>query len=91
MRVKNIKGTSGRTPPTPYQNLTWKEFWEKKTGRELIFCPCHDCFNSPEVGAHVMKADRDADDKWYIIPLCKACNKKTDVFEVDADDLLPIY
>lgn len=91
MRVKNIKGTSDRTPPPPYQNLSWKDFYAVKRGREYIFCACKDCMNLVEVGAHVIKADVGTDDKWYIVPLCKTCNNRTDIFEVDSDDLVSIY
>ena len=91
IRVKNINGTANRTPPAPYQNLTWLEFYKEKCGREHIFCVCKSCTNLVEVGAHVIKADIDTDDKWYIVPLCKSCNNKTDAFVVDSDYLVPIY
>ncbi len=92
IHVKNLRNTSNRKPPYPYQNLTWEKFWEKKTGYDFpYFCSCSDCIERAEVGAHVIKADDDADDKWYIVPLCRGCNKKTGVLEVDSDDLAPIY
>ena len=44
--------------------------------------------NSDLVGAHVQKAN-SSDKSWYITPLCKACNQRTDEFDVFWD-LVPV-
>ena len=46
------------------------------------------CSNSDLVGAHVQKAN-SSDKSWYITPLCKACNQRTDEFDVFWD-LVPV-
>ena len=41
------------------------------------------------VGAHVQKVN-STDKGVYIIPLCRACNQRTDEFEVTASLLLSV-
>ena len=40
------------------------------------------------MGAHVRKIN--GDNKWYIVPLCYECNKKTEPFNVDEDYLVEV-
>lgn len=86
IKVKNINGTSDNKPPKGYSS--WEEWWEEKKGRKFDTCSCHDCTNNAEVGAHVQKSSFYSN-KWYIVPLCKACNNKAkdEVFEVREYDL----
>ena len=87
MKVKNLNGTS-KYKPIKKGYSSWKEFWEDKKGKKFNYCSCIDCKSPAEVGGHVQKA-YSTDQKWYIIPLCKSCNKrkKEDIFEVRAIDL----
>lgn len=73
MRVNNINGTSGLICTCG----SWLDHWKNFSGQSLpSYCPESRCTNKPEVGAHVQK-DSAYDKKWYIIPLCKDCNAKT--------------
>lgn len=85
MKVKNLNGTSGNTCT---KCGTWLAHWEKNSGKDAKTCCCKGCSNAAIVGAHVQK---DTDDMhWYIIPLCKECNKKSsaDTFELNKDSIL---
>ena len=86
IKVKNLNGTTDNSPPSQYSS--WKEWWEKQKNREFLLCSCTDCFNLAEVGAHVKKVN--GGNEWYIAPLCKECNAKTDSFYVSKDDLAKI-
>ncbi len=85
--VHNLKGTVDNNVPVGYSS--WKEFWEKKKGRNFSTCSC--CNQRAEVGAHVQK-DSIMDRKWYIVPLCTSCNvsKKDKTFSVRENDLQPV-
>ena len=61
---------------------------EKQTGTKKYTCGASGCSNSDLVGAHVQKAN-SSDKSWYITPLCKACNQRTDEFDVFWD-LVPV-
>lgn len=89
IKVKNINGTSDNTPPRGY--LSWKSWWETKKNRKFNSCSCSGCINSATVGAHVQKAG-SPDRKWYIVPLCAACNKKPkgEEFDVREYDLVAV-
>lgn len=74
MRINNINGTS--------QNIckcgSWLEHWKNFSGQPLpTSCPVSNCYEKPEVGAHVQK-DSILDKAWYIVPLCKTHNRETD-------------
>lgn len=51
-------------------------------------CGASGCSNNDLVGAHVQKVN-SSDKSWYITPLCKACNQRTDEFDVFWD-LVPV-
>ena len=79
-KVKTLRGTSDRNP---VGHNTWMDFWEAKTGQKAGECKTLYCNEKSDlVGAHVIKSGL-YDGKWYIIPLCKACNKRDDEFYVD--------
>ncbi|WP_405350876.1 hypothetical protein [Fusobacterium animalis] len=61
---------------------------KNKKNREFLFCSCTGCFNFAEVGAHVKKINDG--NEWYIVPLCKECNAKTDNFYVSKNNLTKI-
>ena len=79
MKVKNINGSSRFPAPSGYKS--WLEYWEKQTGRRVTYCGSANCYGTDLVGAHVQKAE-GSDKTWYITPLCKSCNQRSDTFEV---------
>lgn len=87
MYVKNVNGSSRFPKPAGYSS--WLAYWEAQTGKNAFFCSASDCYGTGLVGAHVRKAYSD-DSKWYIVPLCSSCNKRTDTFSVPAELLVPV-
>jgi len=75
--VKNLVGTAGKTCSCPGSS-SWLEHWERKAGRKADYCAA--CSSKAEVGGHVKKVGHDY--SHYIVPLCKACNNRTDEFFV---------
>lgn len=68
---------------------SWKEFWERKSGKKFDKCACKGCSRSATDGSHVIKVESE-DRANYIVPLCHKCNEKTESFEVDEDLLEPV-
>ena len=91
IKVKNMSGTAGQTPPPPYEKMSWLEYWEEKTGNRAPTCGVWGCYSRAEHGGHVKKCDNFFDTKSYIVPLCARCNNpnNTEEFYVDCD-LCPI-
>lgn len=85
-KVKNVNGSGRYSPPEGY--TSWLDYWEKQTGKRVHICGAMDCNGTDLVGAHVQKAD-SYDNKWYVTPLCKACNNRTDEFYVSFE-LVPV-
>lgn len=85
-KVKNVLGSSRYAAPLGYSS--WLEYWEKQTCIKKCICGASGCSNTDLVGAHVQKAN-SSDKKWYITPLCRRCNLKTDVFNV-VWELVPV-
>lgn len=79
MYVKNVLGSSRFPAPKGYSS--WLEYWETCSGQSAFICSANDCLGMDLVGAHVQKAYSD-DQSWYIVPLCKSCNTRTDTFSV---------
>lgn len=88
MKVHNLNGTSDNTAGAPY--YTWIRFWNANSryfqpqtcprcGKELV----------DAVGAHVQK-DAMYDRSWYIVPICRGCNKANTSFDVEAHLLVPV-
>lgn len=85
--VKNVNGTSRFTAPDGYDS--WLDYWEKQSGKHALYCSATDCPHSTNlVGAHVQKVD-STDRCYYIVPLCNACNQRTESFYVDTQ-LVPV-
>ena len=81
-KVKNVNGSSRFESPAGYG--TWLDYWEEKSGKTARVCSATDCFvNSRDklVGAHVQKVN-GFDNSWYIVPLCRGYNNRTDEFYV---------
>jgi len=88
VKVKNLNGTGDRVP-NGY--ASWLDYWEAKSGQKATKCMRVNCSVTGRtnlVGAHVKKVD-SSDNKWYIVPLCQADNKRTDEFYV-YEPLVPI-
>ena len=73
--VKNLNGTSKKNPPAGCS--CWLNFWVQKTGRKAG--ECAHCSNPATLGGHVKPVNGSLT---YIVPLCDACNKRTDEFTV---------
>lgn len=86
MYVKNVNGSSRFQAPRGY--ASWLDYWESMTGEKAYFCGATGCINTDLVGAHVQKA-YSTDQHWYITPLCRSCNSRTDVFYVTTK-LVPV-
>jgi hypothetical protein len=86
MFVKNVSGSSRFAKPRGYDS--WLDYWKAQTGENPYFCTADNCLGADLVGAHVQKAYSD-DKSWYIVPLCSACNKRTDTFNVKTT-LVPV-
>lgn len=79
MKVKNVIGSSRFPAPKGYDS--WLDYWEKQSHQRVTYCGTAGCLGKDLVGAHVQKAE-SSDKSWYITPLCKSCNQRTDTFEV---------
>lgn len=79
MKVKNVIGSSRFPAPSGYDS--WLDYWEKQSLQKVTYCGVVSCLGKDLVGAHVQKAE-GSDKSWYITPLCRSCNQRTDTFEV---------
>ena len=71
MKVKNIKGTAGRSCDC----LTWIQHWRNyNKGQTATTCKAKGCKKKKIVGAHVKK--RGGGEKEFIVPLCDDHNKQ---------------
>lgn len=89
IKVKNVNGSSRFKSPAGYD--TWLDYWEDKSRKTASRCSATDCHKSGRsnlVGAHVKKVN-SYDQSWYIVPLCRDCNNRTDEFYVD-ETLVPV-
>lgn len=87
--VKNLH--EGDRKPESKGCSSWREYWEQETDREFSDCSRKGCTKPAEDGSHVIKT-RSEDKKWYIVPLCHACNHPSNVdeFQVRENDLVPV-
>lgn len=86
--VKNVSGSSRFEKPRGY--ASWLDYWIAQKGYRPKNCSACGC--SPFeglVGGHVQKVI-SLDTHWYIVPLCKSCNQRTDIFYVDDSLLVPV-
>jgi putative tonB-related protein len=86
IKVKNANGSSRFRIPLGYDS--WLDYWEKQTGVKMSICGCKNCNNTDLVGGHVIKAN-STDKHYYITPICRSCNNRTDEFYVYWD-LVPV-
>ena len=89
IRVKNLHHTSDRAPDG---YSSWKDYWEKKTGRRWPHTCCvYGCSKDASVGAHVKKVG-SYDNRWYIVPVCYLHNSAyfDDEYLVNETDLVPV-
>ncbi len=93
MKVRNSKGTTRFDKPAGCSS--WLNYWEqsKMEIKRFIKRKCPACgqfyFGISFVGAHVQKAPCK-DRSMYIVPLCRACNNRTDVFDINSQLMLPV-
>ena len=89
MFIHNVKGSSKISvkPPKPYDS--WLSYWEDKANCKLEANTYYKCPACGEAtlrkdfdGCHVQKVN-STDQKWYIVPLCDACNQRKDQPDVD--------
>ena len=74
---KNKNGTAGRACKCG----SWKQHWIKGTGKVWPSeCSVSGCTEKPTVGAHIIN---EAETGEWIAPLCDACNKRTESFDLD--------
>ena len=59
----------------------------RKVDSASAVCFAHDSY-ARMIGAHVQKAN-SYDNRWYVTPLCRTCNNRTDEFDVFFD-LVPV-
>ncbi len=88
-KVKNVNGSSRFDSPAGYSS--WLDYWEDKSGKTASRCSATDCHRLGRhnlVGAHVQKVF-GTDKSWYIVPLCRECNTRTDEFYTD-ETLVPV-
>ncbi len=79
--VRHMPNTGKQYPPEKYGFSSWKEFWEKKTGRAFPSaknaCPCHNNNNdNPDITEYVGSHVKDKNGNMYITPTCASCNTK---------------
>lgn len=81
--VRNVPGTSFRSPKPLCGCPNWLTHVEIETETEDHACANIDCGNIAQVGAHVWHLTGDS--KQYLIPLCRPCNKIPSdvVFHID--------
>lgn len=96
--VKNVNGSSTISPkPKAGEGSCWRDFWADKAGftfvpNDLYTCPgCNNARKGSDFeGCHVIKVNSN-DKKWYIVPMCHACNMKHGhIFLIDEDLLIAV-
>lgn len=87
IKVRNIPEAAGYPPPD--ENTTWLDFWKLKNPFYMpSSCSNRNCTSQADLqGAHVQVP---GEAKRYIIPLCGACCKLQDEFEVAEYKLTPV-
>ena len=79
---KNKNGTSERSCKCGSS----KAILENNSLKPWPLCCCaSDCNGTAEVGAHVINSNCSGE---WIVPLCKACNNRTDTFSLKATSTL---
>lgn len=73
---KNKNGTSDRSCSCG----SWKNHWINNSGKNWPkTCSIEYCYEDAVVGAHIINSSEEGE---WIVPACKACNKRTDVFSL---------
>jgi hypothetical protein len=69
---------------------SWRDFWERETGRAFAKCAFIGCRNPAENGVPVWKEKDKRGDVLYIVPLCGACenNMADSYFRVSDDEMV---
>lgn len=80
MKVQNLNGTGDKACYCG----TWLEHWRLFNGETRKIpskCTATDCNEPVGDGAHIKKCVLH-DQRHYIVPLCKKCNQRPDVFDI---------
>jgi hypothetical protein len=78
MKVKNLGGSSSKSPSCPNCG-SWLNHWSSNGGGKIpSSCSVKGCTEDNVVGGHVIKVSI-VDKKRYIIPICKKCNGRNNV------------
>ncbi len=68
--VMNVEGSSKSA-----KHMSYKKYWETKTGKSFDKCANKDCKQNAAHGGHVyIINNKQYKDNQYIIPLCAKCN-----------------
>ena len=86
--IKNIVGSHNVSKKPNDGTSSWIKFWEKRNPNEFIPFALYECpgcgkykFGFDFCGCHVKKYPSSLfDNKWYIVPMCSDCNKKSGGF-----------
>lgn len=88
MKVQNLNGTGNKACSCG----TWLEHWRRYNGVTSKIppkCAAIDCDEPVGDGAHIKKSVMH-DQRHFIVPLCKACNHRTDIFDIPDDTPLAL-
>ena len=77
MVVKNLHGST-----TCSCCPSWLKHWENYSGEKADRCAALGCGDKATLGGHVIKV-ASADRGRYIIPICDACNKRDEEYELN--------
>lgn len=80
---KNKNGTADRTCSCGTWKNHWLNFSDERWPNE---CVVYRCKNQPVLGGHIIKLNGDKSE--WIAPMCAACNKRTDSFELNSGMIL---
>ena len=77
--VRNVNGTgSSRYADSKSRTAeSWLAMWREETRSTRSTCGRLQCSKAVAVGGHVIRTDGRHDKRWYIAPLCYACNLHT--------------
>ena len=88
VKVHNLNGTADCVPKDGADS--WLAWWKKKSGKIGLICANTCCSDFAKLGGHVQKDGETTTNRWYIVPLCDACNKRTSSFSVPESDLVEV-
>lgn len=91
MRVKNIHNLEKHSfsiYDLPKEFLTWRAYWEAKTGRRFGQCSCIECEKEAEFAARIVSCAKEG--SYYLVPLCHLHYIRSIEFVINKADVLII-